>query len=112
MINQTHLLSSVTELMEKACTMLPDDVHAALTGIREGTGSSVAVAPGNDPSGAAALPGAGLPICRDTGVPLVIVRTVPGPVMFAVESAVGRPYGGSRKGISGRTADPLTAGTR
>ncbi|MFA5652655.1 MAG: fumarate hydratase, partial [Desulfomonilia bacterium] len=43
MINQTHLLNSVTELMEKACTMLPDDVHAALSrAVQRESESSVA----------------------------------------------------------------------
>lgn len=90
MINQTHLLNSVTELMEKACTMLPDDVHAALSrAVQRESESSVARGTLETILQSARLSrDRGLPICQDTGVPLVVVRTVPGPTMFAVESAV------------------------
>lgn len=112
MINQTHLLSSVTELMEKACTMLPDDVHAALSQAfeREPEGSVARGTLETILQSARLSREHGLPICQDTGVPLVIVRTVPGPVMFAVESAVREALRRlTEKGILRQNCvDPLT----
>ncbi len=90
MTNETHLLNSVTELMEKAGTMLPDDVHAALSRAleREPEGSFARDTLEMILQSARLSRERGLPLCQDTGVPLIIVRTFPGPAMFAVESAV------------------------
>ncbi len=90
MMNEIHLLSSVTELMEKACTMLPDDVHAALSRAleTEQEGSIARDTLKTILQSARLSRERGIPLCQDTGVPLIIVRTFPGPAMFAIETAV------------------------
>lgn len=91
MRDKNHLLSSVTELMEKACTVLPDDVQAALSRAleKERTGSIARHTLETILASVRLSRESGLPVCQDTGAPLVIVRTPPGPLMPAIETAVG-----------------------
>lgn len=90
MIQESILLDSVTELMEKASTVLPDDVREALMRARS-----------REPSGSVARDTlelmlqssglsreSGLPVCQDTGAPLVLARSVPTNSMPVVQKAV------------------------
>jgi fumarate hydratase class I len=112
MINETHLLSSVTELMEKAGTILPDDVHDTLSRAleREREGSIARDTLETILQSARLSQESCLPLCQDTGVPLIIVRTFPGPVMFAIESAVREALRQlTEKGVLRQNcADPVT----
>ena len=92
MMDETNLLSSITALMKKACTVLPDDVHRALSLAYAGErkDSIACETLGMILQSAALSAEAGLPVCQDTGVPLVFVRAGTVPDMSAVETAVRR----------------------
>lgn len=90
MMDENNLLNSITALMERAGTVLPDDVHDALSQayLREQEGSIARDTLNTILESARLSRESGLPICQDTGVPLVIVRALPGHEMFAIEKAI------------------------
>ncbi|MFY9397716.1 MAG: fumarate hydratase [Desulfomonilia bacterium] len=90
MMQESILSGSVTALMEKASTVLPGDVRDALSCAhsREPEGSIARETLGLILQSAELSRESGLPICQDTGVPLVMVRAVPEGSMSVVEAAV------------------------
>jgi fumarate hydratase, class I len=84
------LLTSMEALIEKASTVLPEDVAEALTrGYHaEQEGSTAHRTLGMILESADRSRSSGLPICQDTGSVLVMVRAAPDGSIFAVETAV------------------------
>lgn len=89
-MQESILLESVTVLMEKASTELPDDVREALLSARtrESSGSVARDTLELMLQSADLSRESGLPVCQDTGAPLVLARSVPAYSMPVVQKAV------------------------